>query len=417
MRVLFISRHFPVDLQTKIHGIYKRMQMFIDAIKDIAQLDMLFYVPPDVDVSPSSVSNLERSLSKHWDAEIRLFLCPQFKYEGRVSKWKLYGAGAFSFFKQLEYLNTSGPQQVRAFESCLCYKPDAIFVHELGSMCPLLLTHETLPPVFFDLNDIKHVVLIRSIGQISKWRARLVYYTYLPALLWGEYRAIGLASQTFVCSELDRHYLTDRWHLPRVVTIPNAVAIPEPQPLTLEPTLLFIGSYSYKPNVDAAEFLIEQVWPRIYRVMPKARLIIAGTPSDRIRGYGLGIPGVEFTGFVKDIDGLYQRSRVVCAPVLSGSGTRLKIIEAAAYGKPIVSTRIGAEGIEMRNGFELLLRDDPDSFAEACLRLLSDPALCERLGTAARAIAVQRYDQTNIKRLIKKYLENVHDGIEIFGMS
>jgi glycosyltransferase involved in cell wall biosynthesis len=415
MRVLFISRHFPKNLQTDVHSTFKRIRMFIDVIKEIAQLDMLFYVSPDIDVSPSSVSELERLLSEHWNAEISLFLCPRF--EEHISKWKLYATGAFSLFSQVGYVDTCGPRHVQALEACLSRRPDMVFVHRLGSMCPLLLTREKLPYIFFDLDDIEHIAFIRNVRQRPKWYSRLLYYTHLPAIWWGEYRAIRLAHRTFVCSELDRSYLANRWRLAGVVTVPNAITIPQPQPLTPESTLLFIGSYRYKPNIDAAEFLIEKVWPRIYREMPTARLIIAGTPSNRIRGYGLGIPGVEFTGFVKDLDELYRRSRVVCAPVLSGGGTRLKIIEAAAYGKPIVSTRIGAEGIEMRNGFELLLRDDPDSFAEACLRLLSDTALCERLGTAARAIAVQRYDQTNIKRLIKKYLENVHDGMEIFGMS
>jgi glycosyltransferase involved in cell wall biosynthesis len=221
-----------------------------------------------------------------------------------------------------------------------------------------------------------------------------------------------MAHRTFVCSELDRLYLTNRLRLPRVVTVPNAVTIPEPQPLTPEPTLLFIGSYSYKPNVDAAEFLVEQVWPRISRAMPKARLIIAGANPNRIHGYSSGIPGVEFTGFVEDLDGLYGRSRVVCVPILSGGGTRVKIIEAAAYGKPIVSTTLGAEGLEMRDGYELLLRDDPDSFAEACLKLLNDPIICNRLGSAARAMVVQHYDQAKIKRLIHRYLEKEQTNME-----
>jgi glycosyltransferase involved in cell wall biosynthesis len=403
MRVLFISRHFPKNLQTDIHGGFKRIRMFIDVLKEIAQLDMLFYVPPHIDVSPSSVSELERLLSEHWNAEISLFLCPRFDYAGHISKRKLYAAGAFSLFRQLGYVDTCGPQHVQALEACLSRRPDMVFVHRLGSMCPLLLTREKLPCVFFDLDDIEHIAFIRNTGQLPKWYARLLYYTHLPALWWGEYKAIRLAHRTFVCSELDRFYLANRWRLPRVVTVPNAVTIPELQPLTPEPTLLFIGSYSYKPNVDAADFLIERVWPRVYRAMPTARLIVAGTPSNRIRGYGLDIPGVEFTGFVEDLDGLYGRSRVVCAPILSGGGTRVKIIEAAAYGKPIVSTRLGAEGLEMRDGDELLLRDDPESFAEACLKLLEDVTLCNQLGSAARARTVQCYERMRVVRLIQKH--------------
>jgi glycosyltransferase involved in cell wall biosynthesis len=90
--------------------------------------------------------------------------------------------------------------------------------------------------------------------------------------------------------------------------------------------------------------------------------------------------------------------------LLRGGGTRIKIIEAAAYGKPIAATRLGAEGLDMRDGHELLLRDDPESFAQACIQLLSDFALCERLGHAAYESVIRHYDRANIISLIQTYL-------------
>ena len=101
---------------------------------------------------------------------------------------------------------------------------------------------------------------------------------------------------------------------------------------------------------------------------------------------------------------MYHRSRVVCCPLLAGGGTRIKILEAAAYGKPIVTTRIGAEGIEMRDGYELVQRDDPEAFAASCLDLLENPDLCKRLGAAAHAAVVQRYDRSKIVPLIQRHL-------------
>lgn len=405
MRVLFVSSDFPTDLRIKVHGVYKRMRMFIDAIKDIAQLDVLFYVSADTDTSPLAVAEIERSLSQHWNAKITLSLCPKFRHESRSSERQLYGPGVFSFFNQANYISASGPQQIRAFEECLSRKPEAIFVHRLKSMCPCMLTRKTLPPVFFDLDDIEHIAFIRNLSQPPKRRIKPLYYLHIPALWWGEYRAIRLARRTFVCSEQDRSYLTNRLRLPGVVTVPNAVTIPEPQPVVPDPTLLFLGSYTYQPNVNAAEFLIEQVWPRVYKVMPEARLFIAGASPSKIRSYDAGVPGVEFSGFVNDLDELYRRSRVVCCPVLSGGGTRIKVIEAAAYGKPIVSTRIGSEGIEMYDGRELLLRDDPELFAEACLELLKNSALCKQLGSAARAVVIQYYDRAKILQLIQQYIK------------
>ncbi len=98
-------------------------------------------------------------------------------------------------------------------------------------------------------------------------------------------------------------------------------------------------------------------------------------------------------------------TKIVCAPIITGAGTRVKIIEAAAYGKPIVSTSLGAEGLDMHDGQELLLRNDAESFAEACLELLHDTSVCERLGNAARVKTIQLYDKHNIIKSIQKYLK------------
>ena len=380
--------------------------MFVDAIKEIAHLDVLFYVPADTDTSPAAVSAWERALSQHWEADLHLLLCRHFTRSTALPTWRRYGAGMTSFFGHPSYMRTSGRQQVRAFEHCLHRKPDAIFAHRLVAMCPSLLTHAPLPPIFFDLDDIEHIALLRSSNQQWAWRTKLLNYTRVPALVWGERRAIRLAHRTFVCSELDRHYLTKRWRLAGVTTVPNAANAVKLLPVAPNPTLLFLGSFAYKPNVEAAEFLIEQIWPYIYRAMPEARLLVAGTLPERIRSYDMSVPGVEFTGFVDDLAGLYQQSRVVCAPILAGGGTRLKIIEAAGYGKAVVATRVGAEGLDMRDGIELLLRDDPRLFADACLKLLTDSVLCERLGRAAHGMVIRSYDRASIVSLIQGYLKD-----------
>jgi glycosyltransferase involved in cell wall biosynthesis len=272
-------------------------------------------------------------------------------------------------------------------------------------MCPLLRTRKGLPFVFFDLDDIEHVVFKRGFRYLRRTSTRLLNYLLFPTLCRGEIKAIQLAHRTFVCSDKDQEYLTNRWGLKGVVKVPNAIKIPLAQPITPEQTLLFLGSYNYKPNVDAAEFLIQKIWPLIHRELPKATLTVAGSPSDSIPSFRAGIKGVRFTGFVEDLDSLYRQSRVVCVPILSGGGTRVKIIEAAAYGKPIVSTNIGAEGLQMRDDHDIVIRDDPELFAEACIKLLKDLETCHRLGSAARATVVKQYDQLHIKGLIQKIIK------------
>ena len=405
MRVLVISKNFPVDFSTRVHGVIQRLRMFLDSIKKIGQIDALFYVPNGVDVTPSSTAKLVHSVSKYWNVDVSLYLCKRFDHKRVSLSWKNYGSKMIGLFSRTGFLDTSGTEQKKAFEACLHNKPDKIFVHRLGSMGPLLKTNKILPKVYLDIDDIEHLAFIRGIRQRSEWYKQVANYTMVPGLCWGEYKAIQLAHRTFVCSDNDREYLTNCWRLKGVVKIPNAVKIPEAQVITSAQTLLFLGSYNHKPNIEAAEFLIQKIWPLVQQAMPNATLIIAGSPPDRIPSYRAGIQGVQFAGFVKDINSLYRQSRVVCAPILSGSGTRVKIIEAAAYGKPIVSTKIGAEGLQMRNDYDIVIRDDPKSFAETCINLLNDYELCEQMGSAARATVIKQYDQTNIKDLILEIIK------------
>ena len=406
MRILIISRHFPKKQSSWCVGVFKRFKMFVEAIKEISEIDLLYYVPQDVNICSVEAKKKERYLADLFETPIRLFMCKRSDNRDLISKLSKYILGTFIFYRQPIYSGINDTEQLQAFEKCLNYNPDAVFVHRLGSMCPILRTRTALPPIFFDLDDIEHIAFKRGIRYIRNAHTRLLSYFLIPALFWGEFKSVRLSERTFVCSEVDRKILTDRCHLKGVVTIPNAVNIPKLQPKALEKTLLFIGSYSHKPNIDAVEFLIKQIWPHVHKAIPAANLIIAGSPADKIPSYRRNIQGIRYTGFVENLDSLYRQSRVVCAPILSGSGTRVKIIEAAAYGKPIVSTRIGAEGLELRNGYGILLHDSPKRFAEACVMLLKNAECCAFLGSNARNTIKKQYDKAKIKIMIRKFIEH-----------
>lgn len=407
MRILLISCRFPTDLQTDVQGTFRRFNLFLEAFKAIAQLDILFYVPDTAGISysPDAIATYEKTLSNHWNTSINLFLCPQYSVPETGTKWQRQFAPIFNFRAQRNFISTSMAHQVEALETCLDRQPDAIFCHRLETTPPILKTQRPLPPIFFDLDDIEHISFARQIRQPpTRWRTKL-YYLQIPALWWGERRSIQQAHRTFVCSNLDQQYLTQRWGLNGVVSIPNAVAISEAQPLCPEPTVLFLGGYYYFPNLNAANFLIEQIWPHVRRARPDAKLIIAGPQPENIRSYPHPtVPGVEFTGFVENLEALYARTRIVCCPILSGGGTRVKIIEAAAYGKPIVATPIGAEGLLLRDGEDLLIRSSAQEIAQACLELLSNDSPCQRLGASAHKQATQQYDRDAVIKLIQAHV-------------
>jgi hypothetical protein len=192
----------------------------------------------------------------------------------------------------------------------------------------------------------------------------------------------------------------------RVVVIPNAVDLPRVKALPDTKNLLFLGFLSFHPNTIAADHLIEDIWPTVLSSLPDARLLIAGARPEWLASYKKEPKGVTFVGFVDDLERLYDEVAVVCCPILYGSGTRIKILEAAAHGKPVVSTTIGAEGIDLKDGEEILLRDDPKSFAEACIRLLTDKSLAARMAHKARSAIERSHERRAVVGNIKRVISN-----------
>jgi len=405
-RILFVSRAFPADFNTATHGSYKRMRTFLEAIQRVAEtVDILFYVPQGADTSLSRSMAAQESLAKFWSINASVSFAPML--DNVKSSWTtLYLAPITSFFKHSDYRRVSGTAQVAAFDKCLERNLDAIFIHQLHSASPALLTRKKLPPVFFDLNDIEHIKFFREINQPPFWIGKFFYYLQIPALMLGERRAIRMARKTFVCSDLDRTYLERLYNVSNVVSISNSVDIPEIiRDYENTKQLLFVGTYTYAPNVAAAEFLINKIWPIVRQSVPDAQLLIVGNRPENIPSYKAHPEGVEFSGFLSTLDEAYNNTQVVCCPVLTGGGTRLKIIEAAAYGKAVVSTGVGAEGLEYHDDREIILRDGETGFAEACIALLNNPAKCAELGKRAREKTVSLYDREQIIAAITAILE------------
>jgi glycosyltransferase involved in cell wall biosynthesis len=157
-----------------------------------------------------------------------------------------------------------------------------------------------------------------------------------------------------------------------------------------------VGTFRYPANVHAAQLLIDEVWPKIRARVPTARLNVVGGPSDALKAPAGADTGVTLAGFVEDIDAAYRQARVVCCPIFFGSGTRIKIIEAAGHARAIVSTALGAEGIDLVDGQEIIHANDVDALATACVRLLQNEAEANALGAKARAKAAAVYDREKV---------------------
>jgi len=403
MRALFITHAFYPN--HKSGGVYQRMLMFVDALKEIEYIDMLFFVAEDIEISEQSVKKYEEILRKKWHPGINLFLCRQSTEYLKRSKLHRKFRGIFDFQEQEIVAATSGREQLVAFESCLENNPDFILVNYLTSTLPILKTKRKLPPILFDLNDIEHKKLISLINEPMSNPLTKLYNFQLDQLKKGECAVIKAVQKTFVCSSLDQRYLIDSLGLSNIEVIPNSTVLYKPQEIIEQSSIIFVGSYGYLPNIKAANYMVEQVFPLVRAVIPNAILKIVGGTPENIPAYYQRNEGVEFTGFVDELTDLYLKSRVFCCPVFSGSGTRVKLLEAGAYGKPIVSTTLGAEGLGLINEYSFLEANTAEQLANACIRLIRDDILCKKLSLNSYQLVQDNYQRSHVVQTIKDQIK------------
>lgn len=220
-----------------------------------------------------------------------------------------------------------------------------------------------------------------------------------------------------VCSEQDKALLTSMGVTASMEVIPNGVwcdAYDPDQTAAQDGGIVFIGRMDYHANVSGAHFLVDEILPRLLKLCPGVRVSIVGkNPGPAIRA--MEGPNVAVYADVPDVAPYLAKAAVVVVPLLVGGGTRLKILEAMAAGKAVVSTRIGAEGIEAVDGEEISLMDSPEEFAAEVARLLGDPGARMRMGAAAREMVSKRYDWDvvggTLDRCLTSFMtDRVHDG-------
>ncbi len=172
-------------------------------------------------------------------------------------------------------------------------------------------------------------------------------------------------------------------------------------PPTDAKTVLFLGSYLYPPNRDAARWLAREIWPRVRARHPEARLVLAGTdPRRRIARFANPALGIETPGFVEDAVAVTRQATLTVVPLRIGGGVRLKILEALANERPLVATPLGAEGLSLTPGEHALTAESAEDIAEAVAGLLADPVRARTLAVAGRERVEALYSwDTVIERL------------------
>lgn len=228
-----------------------------------------------------------------------------------------------------------------------------------------------------------------------------------------ELRACAAADQVHCMSARDRRILASRLaHAEHLRVIPNGVdtKLYCPGPVEQREGVLFFGSFPHLPNLDAFEHLVDEVWPEVRRRKPDATLTVAGArPPAEVLEHD-GHDGIRVVGEVDEAAPLYRDHRMLLVPLRSGSGTRLKILEAMASGLPVVSTTLGAEGLELSDPPELTTADSPSAMADAVSALLdAEDREIETIGARGRALVTTRYDWTGVGRLVHTALNDILD--------
>ena len=250
------------------------------------------------------------------------------------------------------------------------------------------------PPLVIDTHEIAYDI-VRQFARSGGLGRRLYTGLNWRKLRTEELAAFRRADGICTCSVADQQRLLADVPSARTVVIPNAADVDFYQPRPSDPpsdgrTIVFFGLLSTFPNIDGIGWFIKDIWPRIVAVRPDARCRIIGKGAPR-QVLELAGPRVEIVGFVDDLRPHLASAAALVVPLRLGGGTRLKIVEGMAMGKAIVSTALGAEGIDIVPGRDILIADDPASFAKQVSSLLEDRALSDRLGSAARKLAVDRY--------------------------
>jgi sugar transferase (PEP-CTERM/EpsH1 system associated) len=178
-----------------------------------------------------------------------------------------------------------------------------------------------------------------------------------------------------------------------LAVVPNAVDLDyfAPSRAAVEPhTVIFSGTLHYRPNLDAARYLIDEIWPLVRHRYPDATLTLTGS-NEGVDTRSLTRPGVKLLGQVPDIRPYVSRASAVAVPIRIGGGTRLKVLEGLAMGKSIVSTAVGCEGVAVRDGEHLMIADDAPTFASKIFEVFENPTLRDTLGQAGRRLVETRY--------------------------
>jgi glycosyltransferase involved in cell wall biosynthesis len=378
VRILVVSQDFPWP---PTYGSRLRLVQILEVAASLGETD-LFSLVNDLDLEGYAVPD-DLPL-KRWGTAKRAV--PNYSVARRLRFMASPGV-------PLEVVVARSKPMREQFEQWVDARYDVVWISK--GLTYELLGRPRLGPTIVDIDDLEdlkigaRLVTMRKDGRRGHIDGSLLYFGALAqarinAYKWKmfQHSIARDVERVVLCSELD----VERFGRDNAVVVPNGFEIPEVAAGKIEvtnpPTILLQGSMRYLPNSDAARWLVGSIAPIIRKSIPDARIRLVGDPDTTVSNLD-DPPRVSVAGRVVSMLPELEAADLVAVPLRYGSGTRVKILEAFANRIPVVSTTIGAEGLNVKSGRHLLVADEPAAFAEACVRLLEDTDLRKSLVEAA----------------------------------
>lgn len=385
LRLLFLLP-FPPRLDAD-HGGSRAMAEFLQRLPQRHEVALIYFRSPDeppLDPRLSQRCSLRREVSRAGGAR---------SFGGRVARRSRLLGGLLGGQPTLVTRWRSSEFAARAREVAEDWKPDIVQI-EFAQMAQYAKALEASPArrvlTVHEPGTTAARGLRRRGGGLATTLARLEFWAWKRF----ERRTLAEFDAVVVFTESDRQMLLRTSGTTKhadIVRIPIGTRVPK-HPAGAEGSgtaeLLYIGNYVHPPNVDAALRLMEEIFPRVQRVIPEAKLVLVGPNPTRKMRRAAG-DGVVITGHVPNVLPFLERASVLVIPLRTGGGMRVKVLEALAHGKAVVGTRLSAAGLDVVHGRNFVFADTDDEFADAAIALLRDRDRRIRIGAAAHEWAVQ----------------------------
>ncbi len=375
MKILFLSRWFPYPAN---NGSKLRITALLRGLSKHHDVTLLSF-GDQPDVSPDAPEL--RSIC----SDIHVVPWREFDPQSRRARFGLFGLQPRFL---VDTYSSEMADQIRSLISKNKY--DLVIASQL-SMAAYHHCFDGTPAIFEELElGLFHDQAALAVGFLKRLRLKLTWFKlrlYLARLL-DSFRACT------VVSEQERQLFIENFprRQEQISTVPNCIYFEDYHGLHAKPVpnqLIFSGSFRFRANYEAMHWFVEKVYLKILECIPETSLLITGDHADLPLP---AFPNIVLTGYVEDIKKTIASSWVSIAPLLSGGGTRLKILEAMALGTPVVATTKGAEGLGAVTGEQLFVADDPEVFADHVVKLLKDKNLRDQMALKASELVKEKYN-------------------------